>query len=260
MFSVLAPAGAIGASEATLLINATLLMLIVVVPVFALLFFFAWRYRAGNKKAAYVPDWEHSKMDELVWWAVPLEIVLVLGALTWTSTHQLDPRAPIDPPQGATQTLTIQVVALPWKWLFIYPAQGVASVNFVQMPVDTPVRFEVTADAPMNSFWIPKLGGQIYAMTGMTNVLNLIANEPGDFPGLSANYSGEGFSHMTFTARAGTQADFDAWVASAQQASSTTLTLETYQPLRMPTIDNPVAYYALGDPQLFRAILAQFPH
>lgn len=243
--------GLIAKQETALMLEATLLMLVVAVPVWGLLFFFAWRYRAGNTNAEYSPDWEHSKMDELIWWAIPLEIILVLAAITWSSTHALDPRKPLD---SSVAPLTIEVVALPWKWLFIYPAQGIATVNFVEIPVNTPIDFKITADAPMNSFWIPQLGGQIYAMTGMTNDLQLIADETGDYEGLSANYSGEGFAKMRFTARSVPQVNFDAWVAEMRRAS-TTLDSASYVDLAKPGDPGPVYYYGAVEKDIFRVIL-----
>lgn len=247
--------GLIAKQEAALMLEATLLMLVVAIPVWGLLFFFAWKYRASNTTATYSPDWEHSKLDELIWWAIPLEIILVLAALTWSTTHALDPRKPIP---SDTPPITIQVVALPWKWLFIYPAQGIATVNFVEIPVGTPINFEVTADAPMNSFWIPQLGGQIYAMTGMMNPLQLIADESGDYDGMSANYSGEGFAQMHFTARAAATADFDHWVATVKVASST-LNRTSYATLAVPGTTTPRTY-ADVDTGLFRAILNSFSY
>ncbi len=252
--AVLDGAGPVAEEEALLLIHASLLMLVVVLPVLGLLFFFAWRYRASNKKAAYAPNWEHGKMDELVWWVIPLEMVLVLGALTYSSTYALDPRKPLISPQ---EPMTIQVVALPWKWLFIYPELGIASLNFVQLPVDVPITFKVTADAPMNSFWIPRLGGQVYAMTGMETTLRLMAKETGDFPGSSANYSGEGFAGMQFTARAGTEEEFYAWVASVRD-SNARLDADTYKELLIPVSETDVRLYSSADPAFFHAILKKF--
>ncbi|HEV7121340.1 MAG TPA: ubiquinol oxidase subunit II [Candidatus Paceibacterota bacterium] len=240
-FPVLIPSGSIGAAERDLMLHAVALMLIVVVPVFILAIFIAWHYRAENKKAKYTPNWEHSRMEEFIWWAIPFEIVLVLSALTWSSTHALDPAKPLVSTQPP---MVIQVVALPWKWLFIYPEQGVASLNEVALPVGRPVEFQITADAPMNSFWIPALGGQEYAMTGMTTDLHLMATQPGAYPGGSANYSGEGFAQMKFTARALNQADFNDWVARAQQ-SPAMLMPEDYAALRQPSAAGNVQYYGM---------------
>lgn len=235
---VLVPSGSIGVAERELMLHALYLMLIVVVPVFLLAIFIAWHYRESNTSAAYTPKWEHSRMEEFIWWTIPFEIVLVLAALTWGGAHQLDPSRALagEPP------LVVEVVALPWKWLFIYPGQGVVSVNEVAIPANRPVEFRITADAPMNSFWIPALGGQMYAMTGMTTVLHLKANAPGTYAGSSANYSGEGFAQMRFSARAMSDTEFDAWMAQAS-SSPDALTPDAYQTLRQPGDAGPVRYY-----------------
>ena len=252
-FSVLNPMGSIGLAERGLMVHATLFMLIVSVSVLGLLFFFAWYYRAGNKKAKYLPNWEHSRMEELIWWAIPFEIVLVLGALTWTSTHALDPRKAI----GDEPPMVIQVVALEWKWLFIYPEENIATVNYVRMPVNKPVRFEITADAPMNSFWIPQLGGQIYAMTGMVTQLHLEATEEGKFNGLSANYSGDGFAQMKFIAEASSEEDFDMWVATVK-AFPNILDHHGYADLAAPTVEKDPLYFGRVENGLYNMVIEQF--
>ncbi|MDP3646263.1 MAG: ubiquinol oxidase subunit II [bacterium] len=261
-FDVLQAKGLVAAHERNLIVYVIVLMLIVVIPVFALAFFFAWRYRAGNTDAVYMPNWEHAKVDELIWWAIPFEIILVLGALTWTSTHELDPHRPLDAlrqysGQAARgEPLKVQVVALDWKWLFIYPEYGIASVNFMQFPVDRAFDLSVTADAPMNSFWIPQLGGQIYAMTGMVTQLHLIADEVGRYDGVSANYSGDGFAYMKFVAKATSQEDFDAWIQEARQ-SPYILNVDTYVPLTKPSIAN-VIYYGSVQNNFFDSIVMKF--
>lgn len=252
LFPVLDPKGAIGLIERGLMVHAVEFMLIVAIPVYFLLFFFAYRYRAGNKKATYAPDAEHGKLEEFVWWVIPLEIVLVLGALTWGSTHQLDPKKPLD----GQAPLQIQVVALDWKWLFIYPQEGIATVNYFLLPVGRPVQFSITADAPMNSFWIPALGSQIYAMTGMATSLNLVANEPGIYAGASANYSGEGFAKMKFSAQALPEAEFTDWVARIKD-SPDTLDYGRYKLLALPG-EAQRTFYTEVEPGLFEAILRQF--
>lgn len=256
MLALLDPKGFIAAEESALIIQATLMMLVVIVPVFVLLFYFAWHYRASNPHARYMPNWEHSKMDELVWWAIPFEIILVLSALTWTSTHELDPRKPLD---SSVAPITVQVVALPWKWLFIYPELGIATVNDLHIPTNTPINFKITADAPMNSFWIPQLGGQIYAMTGMVTPLHLIANEEGTFKGMSANYSGEGFADMTFSVHANNKEVFDLWVLQTRQHSDS-LHLPTYKELAKPSAALEPRYYGSVSPTLFEDIVMQFTH
>jgi cytochrome o ubiquinol oxidase subunit 2 len=253
MPALLNPQGPIASSELGLLVNSTLLMLIVIVPVFALLFFFAYWYRAGNKKAKYMPEWEHAKVDELIWWAIPFEIILILGALTWSSTHELDPRKAL----SDEKPLVVEVVALDYRWLFIYPEQKIATVNYIRIPVGKPVRFDVTADAPMNSFWIPQLGGQIYAMTGMVNSLNLEATQAGTYAGSSANYSGEGFAKMKFIAEASPQEDFDRWVIETK-SSSLYLTQDLYDLLREPSKDSSVVYYSEVENNLYNTIVNRY--
>ncbi|NGX27220.1 MAG: Cytochrome bo(3) ubiquinol oxidase subunit 2 [Chlamydiae bacterium] len=251
---VLNPKGMIGIKERHLIITASLLMLLVVIPVFVFTWFFAWRYRASNEKARHEPDWEHNNIAEFCWWGVPLIIVMILGVITWKSSHELNPFKPI---VTGKAPITIQVVALDWKWLFIYPEQGIASVNFVEFPEKTPINFEITADAPMNSFWIPQLGGQIYAMPAMRTKLHLIANETGNFRGASANISGKGFAGMTFTAKSSTQEDFDRWVQKVRQ-SGKSLTLSEYKQLAEPSEYNPVVLYVLQQKDLFDRIVMKY--
>jgi len=252
--AVLDPKGMIGEKERDLIITASLLMLIVVVPVFILTLAFAWKYRVSNGKARHDPDWEHNYIAEYCWWGVPFVIIVILAIITWKSSHELNPFSPIE---SNKKPLAIQVVALDWKWLFIYPEQGIATVNFVQFPEKTPLSFEITADAPMNSFWIPQLGGQIYAMPAMRSKLNLIANEIGSYRGASANISGEGFAGMKFVAKSSSQEDFDQWVQSIKQSSSY-LDLSEYNQLVNPSSYNPVAYYILGQKDLFDRIMMKY--
>jgi cytochrome o ubiquinol oxidase subunit 2 len=252
-FQVFDPKGLIAVEERGLIIRAVLLMLIVVIPVFILAFSIAWRYRAGNTKAVYTPDWEHSPMEELIWWAIPLEIILVLGALTWSSTHQLDPSKPL---AVAGTPLVVEVVALDWKWLFIYPSLGIASVNQLDFPANRPITFEITADAPMNSFWIPQLGGQIYAMTGMVTELHLVADNVGTYQGSSANYSGDDFADMRFNANALSENDFNSWVARVKQ-SNQLLDAARYAQLASPGTTTPQVYASVPD-TLYNSIVMQF--
>lgn len=251
--AVLNPKGIIASQQRDLILFTVLLSLIVVVPVFVMVFTFAWKYRAGNSKARYAPDWDHHKIAEAIWWVVPLILISIVAVITWKSSHDLDPFKPIN---TKTRPVTIQVVALQWKWLFIYPEYDVASVNFVQFPVDTPVNFEVTADAPMNSFWIPQLGGQIYAMAGMKTQLHLMADETGSYYGSSANISGEGFAGMKFTAKASTLVDFTEWVRSAKQAQP--LALAEYNKLALPSKNNSVTYYSLKERGLYDEVVNKY--
>ncbi|MES2272848.1 MAG: ubiquinol oxidase subunit II [Chlamydiota bacterium] len=256
--AVLSPKGLIAQKQCNLLLNATLLMLIIVIPTFALTFFISWKYRASNKSAKHSPDWDYNLLAESIWWGVPCILMLVLGVITWKGCHELDPFKPIDSNKAP---LRIQVVALQWKWLFIYPDQQIATLNFVQFPEQTPIDFEITADAPMNSFWIPELGGQVYAMAGMKSKLHLIANDANSFRGSSANISGEGFSGMTFIAKSSSKADFDQWVGSVKE-SSNSLNLDEYTQLIQPSAYVPAATYILKDPDLFDSIVMKYmrPH
>jgi cytochrome o ubiquinol oxidase subunit 2 len=248
------PKGIIALKQRNLMITSTLLMLIVVIPVFILTAWIAWRYRAKNKKAKYTPEWDFNLLAESIWWGLPLIIIIILSVMTFKSSHDLDPFKPI---QSNVKPMTIQVVSLQWKWLFIYPEQNIATVNFVQFPDKTPIVFEITSDAPMNSFWIPQLGGQIYAMSGMKSKLHLIADEPGVFRGSSANISGEGFAGMTFTAKATSQEDFDQWVQSVKE-SPNGLSRGEYEKLVKPSQNNPAAVYSLQDEGLFDWIIMKY--
>jgi cytochrome o ubiquinol oxidase subunit II len=248
------PKGMIAVEQRNLLYFSQILMLLVIIPVYILTFIFSWHYRADNKKATYDPDLVDHKVAEFIWWGFPLVIVIIISIVTWIKTYELDPYRSID---SENKTQRIQVVALQWKWLFIYPEENIATVNFLQIPVNTPIRFEITADAPMNSFWIPKLGGQIYAMPGMETQLNLITNAPGEFRGSSANISGEGFANMHFVTKATSQEEFDQWVKEVQ-GSDQKLNLSIYKKLAAPTLKEPVIYYQLGDQHLFHQILMKF--
>lgn len=251
---VLEPAGEIARKERNLIYLALGLALIVVIPVFSLLIIFAVRYREGNKKAKYSPDLEGNKITETVWWLIPSAIIAVLSVVAWQSSHQLDPYKPI---ASTNPPINIQVVALDWKWLFIYPDYGVASVNMFQAPVNTPINFQITSDAPMNSFWIPQLGGQIYAMPGMTTQLHLIANKTGDYNGSSANISGSGFSGMTFVARSTPMPAFNSWINNLRNSPSN-LTLAAYNKLAEPSTNNPVSHYSLVSDDLFNNVVDKY--
>jgi cytochrome o ubiquinol oxidase subunit II len=252
---VLFPKGIIGIKERDLLLIIQGVMLLIVIPVYILTFIFSWVYRAHNEEAEYHPDMDDHKLAEFVWWGFPCLIILVIGTLTWIRTFELDPYRTLAP--GDQKSLRIQVVALQWKWLFIYPEEKIATVNYFEFPVQTPVHFEITSDAPMNSFWIPKLGGQIYAMPKMRTNLNLSAEEVGDFSGYSANISGVGFSGMTFTAKSRTPEEYQQWVQQAGK-SSQILNLESYEQLALPSQNNPEATFVLKDDQLFETILMKY--
>ena len=248
------PKGDIGMQEKNLILLSLGLMLLVVIPVILLTLYFAWRYRASNTSATYAPKWAHSTLIEVVVWAIPCVIVIVLALVIWRTSHTLDPSRPIE---SQTQPVRVEVVALNWKWLFIYPDYGVASVNQLAIPVDTPITFDITAESLMNSFFIPQLGGQIYAMSGMRTQLNLIANSPGVYAGQSSAYSGPGFSDMHFDTIATNRADFDAWIARAKQ-SPLSLNKSAYEALAKPSQKDPVTVYARVAPGLFDGVVGQY--
>jgi cytochrome o ubiquinol oxidase subunit 2 len=257
---VMNPSGDIAAQQSHLIIVSTLLMLLIIVPVIALTIVFAWRYRQNNTKAAYEPDWDHSTQLELVIWGAPLLIIIALGLLTWISTHTLDPYRALSrldaqrPIPAETRTLTVEVVALDWKWLFIYPDLGIASVNELAAPVDVPIRFKITASSAMNSFFIPALAGQIYAMPGMETSLNAVINRPGEYEGFSANYSGAGFSDMRFKFHGMSAENFERWV-QATKAGGGALKRADYLQLEKPSQREPVHRYAAVDADLYHAII-----
>ncbi|WP_434800805.1 ubiquinol oxidase subunit II [Blastomonas fulva] len=257
---VLDPAGDVARQQGDLVVISTLLMLIIIVPVMALTGWFAWKYRAANTAATYKPDWDHSTQLELLIWAVPLLIIICLGAVTWVGTHLLDPYRPLartapGQPVGAdVKPLEVQVVALHWKWLFIYPEQGIATVNELAVPEGRPLKFRISSSSVMNSFYVPAMAGQIYAMPGMETKLHAVFNETGNYEGFSANYSGAGFSNMRFGVRSMTEAGFERW-ASQAKARGTTLDRAAYLKLERPSEKEPVRRYAQVDSELFDRIV-----
>ena len=258
---LLNPSGDIARQQSDLLITSTWLLLLIVVPVIALSLWFAWHYRESNSKAIYTPEWDHSTLIELYVWAAPLLIIIALGALTWVTTHTLDPFRPLDrvapdkPVSGAeAEPLRIQAIALEWKWLFIYPDYGIAVVNELAAPVDQPIRFQTTSPGMMNSLYIPALAGMVYAMPGMQTLLHAVINEPGDYYGISGNYSGAGYSDMKFRFYGLSGTDFDAWVARAKAAPEN-LDTATYQALTEKSIKNPVQWFSSVEGDLYQRIL-----
>ena len=254
------PSGDIANQQSHLLVVSTLLMLIIIVPVIFLTILFAWRYRKNNASAAYTPEWDHSTMLELIIWGGPLLIIIALGLITWISTHTLDPYRPLTridasrPVAPNTKPLTVEVVALDWKWLFIYPELGIASVNEMAAPIDVPIRFKITASTVMNSFFIPALAGQIYAMPGMETSMHAVINKAGDYDGFSANYSGAGFSDMRFKFHGMSADDFERWVKRSK-SSATMLHRADYVQLVQPSSREPVHLYSHVDGDLFHAIV-----
>ncbi|MGC3964165.1 MAG: ubiquinol oxidase subunit II [Rhodocyclaceae bacterium] len=257
---VLNPSGDIAAQQGRLIVISTMLMLIIIVPVIVLTLFFAWKYRESNKAATYKPDWDHSTQLELVIWSAPLLIIIALGALTWITTHTLDPYRPLSridaqrPITEEVKPLVVEVVALDWKWLFLYPEQGIATVNELAAPVDRPIQFKITASSVMNAFYVPALAGMIYAMPSMETKLHAVINKPGEYDGLSANYSGAGFSGMRFKFHGLSDADFAAWIERNKKEGQV-LTREAYLQLEKPSEREPVRRFASVADGLYEAIL-----
>lgn len=259
---VMNAAGDIARQQGNLIWISTALMLLIIVPVIFLIVLFAWRYRKANTEAVYQPDWDHSTRLELLIWGAPLLIIIALGLVTWISTHKLDPYRPLEridaqrPIAPGTEPLTVQVVALDWKWLFIYPKQGIATVNELVAPIDTPIRFKLTSSTMMNSFYIPALAGQIYAMPGMDTTLNAVMNKPGVYDGFSANYSGAGFSHMRFKFHGVSNDEFDSWVKK-NKTGADKLDGNAYLALAQPSEKEAVKRFASVTPRLYDAIVNQ---
>jgi cytochrome o ubiquinol oxidase subunit 2 len=251
---LLHPAGPVALDERNLILWVTGLMLLVVIPVFVMTFGFIWRYRASNGKAVYAPEWAESPRLSLLFWSGPGLIVLLLGAIAWVSSHRLSPYEPMD---TAVAPLTVEVIALDWKWLFIYPDLGVASLNRLVLPVDVPVDFRITSDTVMNSFFIPRLGGQIYAMAGMETQLHLMADQPGTWFGENTQYSGRGFPYQFFPAQAMEQAEFEAWVKSAQ-GTQRPLDQASYKQLARPGVRSAAVTFAPVQARLFETVMEKY--
>jgi cytochrome o ubiquinol oxidase subunit 2 len=247
---VLAPRGPIGSAELTILFDATAIMLAVVIPVILLTIAFAWWFRAGNTRARYLPTWEYSGRIEMIVWSIPTLVIVFLGGIAWIGSHDLDPPRAIE---AATAPLDVEVVSLDWKWLFIYPDQGIASVNRLVVPVGAPVRFRLTSASVMNSFFVPELGSQIYTMPGMTTQLNLRADRVGVYKGFSAQFSGDGFSDMRFDLAAVPEDQFASWVEGAR-AQGRKLDAATYAILAQPSEAVVPATYAAVAEGLFESI------
>jgi cytochrome o ubiquinol oxidase subunit II len=247
---VLAPHGPVGGDELTILFDATAIMLAVVIPVILMTVAFAWWFREGNARARYLPTWEYSGRIEIIVWSIPTLVIAFLGGIAWISAHDLDPPRAID---GAVAPLDVEVVSLDWKWLFIYPDQGVASLNRLVVPVGTPVRFRLTSASVMNSFFVPELGSQIYTMPGMTTQLNLRADQTGTYKGISAQFSGDGFSDMNFELAAVPGDQFTSWIEGAK-AGGRKLDPASYASLAQPSEAVAPATYAPVEAGLFEAI------
>jgi cytochrome o ubiquinol oxidase subunit II len=251
--NILDPQGPIGAAEKTILIDSVGIMLAIVLPTIIAIFAFAFWFRASNTRAFHWPDWEYSGRIELVVWSVPALTVILLGGVAWIGAHRLDPTTPVE---GADKPLTIQVVSLDWKWLFIFPDQKIATVNTLTVPAGAPLQFELTSASVMNVFFIPQFGSMIYTMNGMATRLNLRADKPGTFQGLSAHFSGDGFSDMHFDVHVVPSEQFSKWAQDAFRAENA-LDERSYDQIAKPSINNAPAIYRLADPDLFNAIVTQ---
>ncbi|MEQ7873302.1 ubiquinol oxidase subunit II [Sphingomonas sp. ASV193] len=249
---VLGPQGPVAEAERTLLLNSLGIMLAIVIPTILATIAFAWWYRAGNKRAVYDPDFVYSGQVELVVWAIPAMVVLLLGGIAWIGSQQLEPSRPL---ASSVKPVQVEVVSLDWKWLFIYPEQGVASVNRLVIPAGTPVQFQLTSDGVMNSFFVPQLGSQIYTMSGMVTRLNLQADRPGRFAGMSAQYSGDGFADMRFSVDALAPADFARWAASSRGAGPA-LDAPAFAKLAQRSSNVPPTQFGAVDAALFANIVA----
>jgi cytochrome o ubiquinol oxidase subunit 2 len=251
---VLNPQGAIANQQYILILITVALGILVVVPVFILLFTIAWRYRAGNKKAKYDPDLEGNKGLEILWWGIPCVIILALAIITHISTHALDPYKEL---QSDKPPVKVQVIALEWNWLFIYPDHKTATLNFMNIPEDTPINLTLTSDAPMNSFWVPALAGQVYTMSGMSTKLHIMADKPGTYNGTTANISGEGYADMRFKVNSMTERDFTVWMEQAL-ASKNVLNSETYEKIAEPKKDRAETTYILKTPSLYDDVIMKY--
>jgi cytochrome o ubiquinol oxidase subunit 2 len=251
--AVLDPQGVIGAANKTILIDSLAIMLAIVVPTILATFAFAWWFRASNTRATYLPDFEYSGRIEMIVWAIPLLVIILLGGVAWIGSHDLDPAEPL---ASNTPPLEVQVVSLDWKWLFIYPNQRIASVNQLVVPAGVPLHFSLTSASVMTAFFVPQLGSMIYTMNGMRTQLNLQADAPGTFLGLASHFSGDGFSDMHFDVRAVPADQFTAWV-EATRNTGPTLDAASYASLARQSIDATPFTYRVADPGLFHEIVTQ---
>ncbi len=257
---LLGPSGDVARQQSEVMITSTVIIAMIIVPVLIAIAVVAWRYRASNRHARYDAKWDHSPQIELLVWAGPLLIIIAVGAISWIGTHQLDPYRPLaqvaagKPLPPDAEPLDVEVVSLQWKWLFFYPQYGIATVNELAAPVDVPIRFRLTGDTMMDSFFVPALAGQIYTMPGMQTMLHAVINKPGDYKGFSANFSGDGFTDMRFTFHGMSGEGFAHWVAKVR-AQGGDLDRAAYDRLRQPTRDEPVHYYAHFTPDLYTRIL-----
>jgi cytochrome o ubiquinol oxidase subunit II len=250
---VLDAQGPVGAANVQIMLNALGIMLVIVVPTIVAVLAFAWWFRASNTRASYQPDFVYSGRIEIIVWAIPLLVIMFLGGVIWIGAHKLDPFEPLT---AQTKPVEVQVVSLDWKWLFIYPNDGVASVNELVIPTDTPVHFSLTSASVMNSFFVPQLGSMIATMNGMVTQLHLKADQPGVYLGESAQFSGDGFAGMMFNVRAVPQEQFAQWIGMARQ-SGPALDRDTYLKLAQQSQNVRSYTYRTVEPKLFDAVVSQ---
>jgi cytochrome o ubiquinol oxidase subunit 2 len=248
------PKGVVAEGTMSLLLGAFVIMLPIVVPTILAALIFGWWYRASNKRANYEPTFVESGKIELLTWSVPLLTIMLLGSVAWIGSHDLDPAKPLS---SKEEPLNVQVVSLDWKWLFIYPDQDVASVNRLVIPAGVPIRFTLTSASVMNAFFIPQLGSMIYTMNGMATQLNLQANAPGTFMGLSTMYSGNGFADMHFKTEAVPREAFEAWAKEANRSSGPALSSQSYKALSVQSMKVAPITYSSVEPGLFEKIVRQ---
>jgi cytochrome o ubiquinol oxidase subunit II len=251
--AVLDPQGVIGIAEKTILIDSLAIMLAIVVPTIAATLVFFWWFRASNTRSRYLPDWNYSGRIELIVWSIPLLVIMLLGGVAWIGSHDLDPAKPLE---SKTPPLEIQGISLDWKWLFVYPNEGVAAVNQLVVPAGVPVHFSLTSASVMNAFFVAQLGSMIYTMNGMTTQLNLQADAPGTFHGISSHYSGDGFSDMHFDVRAVPPEQFAAWIEETRNTGPT-LDAASYAALAKQSMNTPPFTFRAVDPGLFHDIVTQ---
>lgn len=251
---VLDPSGEVAGHQRNIIVLTIILSMVVIVPVFSMVTIFAWKYRAGNKNKNYTPEWDENNLLEAIWWGIPILIIIGLSLLTYFTSHSLDPYRAIE---SDKETVKVQVVALQWKWLFIYPDLGVATVNDLTIPVDRPVHFTLSADAPMSAFWIPALGSQIYSMNAMSSQLNLIANEVGVYKGYNTNINGEGYSKMVFDTNVVSEDRFEEWY-NQHADSGHSLDKQHLAELTEPGLISAPMYMSLADDNLYNSVVMKY--
>ncbi|MFI4847312.1 MAG: ubiquinol oxidase subunit II [Candidatus Makana argininalis] len=250
---IMFPKGQIGIEQRNLIIISLILMLLLIIPIIAITFIFILKYKSSNLNSKYNPDWCYSKKIEFFIWSIPIVIVSILSYITWNSTHELDQKKKII---SKNKTINIQVISLDWKWLFIYPKNNIATINEIVFPVNIPIKFEITSDSVMNSFFIPQLGSQIYAMSGMNSILNLISNKSGNYKGISSNFSGKGFYGMKFKVIVTpNKYDFLKWIKKVKSSFNIIKDIKDYEKISYPSEKNKIQYFSFVIPKLYQYVI-----